>query len=231
MHEELPPKAPKLLRRIVTGEPAVTGFVEPFRFEDNDSSRLERLLEEHAAGDSEGRRLLIAASEYEIGLCLDAGLREATRESEPEIAGPIMTKPEDSALPPIASAARTLSGLLQASPRETAQRIQAGMSAADPLGRSYGEGFLCCLVTELERLADCCSEGISGDEPCALALPEPMRNFLQQMQDIYTECLEIEPTAAADGTFYQYLSAITALVEIGPLPGPQVLGELLALKE
>ena len=204
----------------------MTGFVEPFRFSDSDRADLERMLGKHKAGDGEGRRLLIAATEYEIGLYLDEAVRHPRRKSKIEKAR-VSAGSTDADLQPIASAAVTLVDLLKASSEASQHRIKTSLSASDPLGRDYGDRFLSCLATELERLAESCRQTGEEEVPNPEPLPGFAQTFLHQMREIYTECLEIQPTAAADEPFYQYLNAISEIGGIGAFHTETVLRELL----
>jgi hypothetical protein len=84
------------------------------------------------------------------------------------------------------------------------RQITDHLSRTDPLGRDYGEGFLSCLPSELERIAAACAnptptpEEEIADSP-AEALPGYMQKFVLQMAEIYSECLETEPTAESSG--------------------------------
>lgn len=206
----------------------MTGFVEPFRFSESDRIKLERLLGKHKAGDAEGRRLLIAATEYEIGLCLDGAMRNPELRLEDKESA-VSANETNTDLNPIANAAETLSALLKISSEESRQQIENRMSVADPLGRAYGDRFLSCLSAELDRLADSCRQGDEEELPNSEPLPEYALTFLHQMCEIYTECLEVQPTDGLTDPFYQYFNAITEIGGIGPFPIETVLRDFLEL--
>lgn len=221
MDEEYPVKKPKLLRAENTQESKMTSFVAPFNFSDTERESMENLLKRQRISDEEGHQLLIAATEYEIALCRDNAARHRPEQPQPQpqpTPQQPLPEPGNSGEQPIATAALALATLLGQAPRELRQQITDHLSRSDPLGRDYGERFLSSLSNELERISAACS----GPEPAEAvttnpteALPEYMQKFVLQMAEVYSECLESEPSAEDSGPFYQYMELVT---DYGELP-------------
>ncbi len=214
MDEEYLVRKPKLLRTESTQESAMTSFIEPFNFAETERETLEKLLRQQRISDEEGHQLLIAATEYEIALCRDSAAKYARE--QPPAAPQQQPGSSDNGDHPVATAATALATLLRQMPEGLRRQITDHLSRTDPLGRDYGEGFLSCLPSELERIAAACANPTPTPTPeeeivdsPAEALPGYMQKFVLQMAEIYSECLETEPTAESSGPFYRYMECIT----------------------
>ena len=98
---------------IASGGTNMSRFVEPYRFGEDERKALSTLLRKSRAGDEEGRRILIIATEYEIGLCKD--LAEHSAEDLKSAAQATAAPPPTAQEPhPLARAAAEFSELLRA---------------------------------------------------------------------------------------------------------------------
>ncbi len=200
-------------------------FVEPYRLSNAQRAIILGPLEKQAIGDAESRSLFVAAMEYDLAGCqgLAAPPDEAPH-SEPQ------PDPSDEALAALAGTARSLADQLARLDAPTAQRLLRGLGVTDRFKRTYGEGHLSCLRSELLRIGSASEADAPGREVAsegAREVNEAIRSFVARAASAFGECFELAASSEPGSPFAQALEAISAATGIRFPTDRQTLADIL----
>lgn len=208
---------------IASGGTNMSRFVEPYRFSETERKALFKLLRKCKAGDEEGRRILVIATEYEIGLCRDLAEHSTPEEVEPERVETSVTLEPN----PIAEMAIEFGKLLRSATDSTRKTISEGMTETDPFGRQYNENYLEYLAHEVERLATAAGPQVNQKVEIRQPIPDYIRLFVHKMGEIYHDCLVEDPSPEEGSAFYQFMETIRTFADFKVQLTPGVLKDLL----
>lgn len=207
LRADIQPNAPAPDREKTEKRPQ-SHFVEPYRFETADRAELMQTLQTNRLGDEPGRRLFVAALEFEIGNFLQAAVDTPQPDPPKPQAAP-------AALERIGEAAAALASLLEAIDDETREPLTQALARSDRYGRSYNQRYLEQLRSELLSVQDACALAPPEEPPAAASEGQLSEPFIVSLAETYRECFEIQPTPAKTGPFYRVARKI---LEITGLP-------------
>ena len=203
LRADIQPNAPASDREKTEKRPQ-SHFVEPYRFEAPDRAELMQTLQTNGLGDEPGRRLFVAALEFEIGNFLQA----AAEAPQPD---PPKPQAAPAALERIGQAAAALAGLLEAIDDKAREPLTEALARSDRYGRGYDQRYLRQVQNELRLLEVACTLP-SPAEPTAPSPDEELStSFVASLAETYRECFEVQPTSTKTGPFNRVARKILAL--------------------
>ncbi len=183
----------------------MTRFMQPRYFEQEQLEAMEKTLARLKVGDDEGQRIFIIALEYELtefeSLPVEKAAAPAVGTADENLAG-------------IPAAAGELLLLLQQLTEDSAEKLSARLTSADPFARQYGKKYLLALQDELERISTACDEACEEETPPAPGLSASARRFIATLAETYAECFESEPGLNGGEPFQQLLQEIIRICDL-----------------
>jgi hypothetical protein len=128
----------------------------------------------------------------------------------------------------IAEHTRSLSALLRGLPQPSQADLALIISNQDERGRRYDERYLCELGREMDRLGQACKTVAEAEVPEEAGPDlETSRGLVRKLAKVFSECFELEATAAEDSPFSACLELLDQVTGYAIGHEPEFLARVL----